>query len=234
MLPVAEQLVDEPMPLTEHLVELRRRLIVSLSALAVGTLLIYRWSGQILSWLAHPVGGLIFTAPTDAFLTRLKVAMFGGLFLSLPLILHQAWLFVARALEARWRRFLLGILPLSYALFLLGAAVAVFVVVPGAMRFLLAYGSEDVRPLLNLNSYLEFVTHLGVSFGLIFQMPLALYFLNRVGLVTRRGLASRRQYVYLLAFLLAGIATPGPDVFSQIALALPTVLLFELTLLAMS
>lgn len=225
---------DRAMPLVEHLVELRRRLIASLWLLLAGSLLVYRWSGDMLTWLARPVGGLVFNAPTDAFYTRCKVAVFGGFLLALPLILHQVWLFIGCAMEDRLRKPLLRILPISYFLFLGGAALAVFVVVPGAMHFLLAYGSDEIRPLLTLSAYLQFVTGLALAFGLMFQMPLVLYFLNQAGVVSREQLSSRRQYIYLLSFIAAGLMTPGPDVFSQLALGVPSIVLFEITLFAMS
>ncbi|MBI5210597.1 MAG: twin-arginine translocase subunit TatC [Elusimicrobia bacterium] len=224
---------DPPMTLVEHLTELRARLIVSLSCVAAGTVVTFHWSGRILEFLALPVGGLVFTGPTDAFVTRLKIALFGGFLLSLPAVLHQAWLFVARALDESWRRPVRLLTPVSYLLFVAGMALAYFVVLPAAMRFLLACGSESVKPLLTVGSYVGFAASLCLSFGAVFQLPLVLFVLNRAGLVSRGFLASRRGYAYILAFLAAAVLTPGPDVFSQVALAVPTLVLFEITLLAL-
>jgi sec-independent protein translocase protein TatC len=224
---------DPPQPLVEHLIELRKRLIASLSILALGTALCYRWSGELLAWLARPAGILYFNAPTDAFYIRLKAAALGGLALTLPLLIHQAWLFVARAAPPLSRRALARLLPLSYGLFLLGAGLALFVVVPAAMRFLLSYSTDDIRPLLTLSAYLEFVASLSLAFGVVFQIPVILFGLNRLGLVSRAVLAQRRRYVYLLSVAAAAFLTPGPDMFSQVALAVPAVLLFELALLTL-
>lgn len=224
---------DPPQPLVEHLAELRRRLIVSLIILAVASILVFQRSGDILSWLSRPVGGLVFVAPTEAFYTRLRVAVFGGFLLSLPFLLYQLYLFVARALEARWRRMLVMLLPLSYGLFLLGATAALWVVVPAATRFLLSYGSDGVRPLMSLGAYLEFVTGLCFACGVVFQLPLVLYALNRIGVVARAGLAEWRGPIWIACFAASALLTPGPDVVSQIALAVPAVLLFEFSLLAM-
>lgn len=224
--------LDDPeLPVVEHLIELRRRLIYSLCALAAASAASYRWSGEILSWLARPAGGLVFSAPAEAFYMRLKIAGAAGLVLTLPFVLHQAWLFVAPALERRMRPLALRLIPLSYVLFLLGASMALFVVVPAALKFLLSYGSEDVRPLLTLGAYLGFVVQLTVAFGVVFQLPLVLAFLNKAGIVSRAWLSAKRPYLYLGAFLGAALLTPGPDVFSQLALALPAVALLELTLL---
>lgn len=231
---VLEERVDDPQqPFTEHLVELRSRLIVSLIALGLGTAVAYHWSSFLLSWLARPAGGLVFTAPAEAFMTRLKVAAFAGFLLTLPILLTQAWLFVARAMKPEARRAALRLLPLSYLLFLFGVALALCVVVPTATRFLLSYGSEDIRPMMTLSAYMAFATQLSAAFGCVFQVPLVLLALGRLGVVNRSGCASRRPYIYLLAFIGAAFLSPGPDVFSQVALALPFVLLFELTLLVM-
>jgi len=107
------------------------------------------------------------------------------------------------------------------------------VVVPAAMKFLLAFGSDDIRPLMTLSGYLGFVTSLALAFGVVFQLPIGLVLLNRLGLVSRQALRSRWRFVYLGAFILAGVLTPGPDVFSQVALALPGIVIFELTLLTL-
>lgn len=225
---------DVPMPLVAHLAELRTRLIWSLAILGAGSVVTFELSGRILSFLSGPVGELVFVAPTEAFYTRLRIAVFGGFVLTLPLLLHQAWLFTARALDKTWRSFLLRLLPVSYGLFLLGASLAVFVVVPAAMRFLLSYGAEGVRPMLTLSSYLEFVTGLALAFGAVFQLPVVLFGLNRAGVVSRKSLIGVRAQAWFLCFVGAAFLTPGPDVVSQLALAAPAVALYELTLLALS
>lgn len=233
LLALEEEVLDPPMPLLDHLAELRRRLIVSLLILGLGAAAVFRFSGDLLSWLARPAGGLVFVAPAEAFYTRLQVALFGGFLLTLPFLLHQAWLFVARALDGRWRRVAMLLAPLSYLLFIAGAALAVFLVVPAALRFLLSYGSEGVRPLLSLSAYLEFVTGLSLAFGIVFQLPLALFALNRAGVVERGRLRGLRGPIYVACFAAAALLTPGPDVVTQLLLGLPAVLLFELSLLAM-
>ncbi len=227
-------LLDDPaQPLVEHIIELRRRLINSLLYLAAGSAVAYHYSAPLLSWLAKPAGQLVFSAPTEAFYTRLKAGVFGGLLLTLPFILHQVWLFVGRALAPRFRRLVLLMVPISYSLFLLGVALAVFVVVPAAMRFLLSYGTEDIKPLITLAAYLEFVTGLALAFGAMFQTPLVLFTLNRMGVVSRQALREKWRHIWLLSFILSSFLTPGPDMISQLCLAVPTILLFEITLLTL-
>lgn len=225
---------DPPQSVVEHLTELRRRLIISLLAWGAASAAAYQWSAGLLRSLARPAGALYFNAPADAFLTRLRVALFAGLALALPVILRQAWLFTARAIHPAWRRPLGRLIPWSYLLFLTGGAMAFFVVAPAATRFLIEFGTEDIRPLFSLGAYVSFVTGLMLSFGLVFQLPLVLVGLNRAGLVSRSYLDERRRLAYLLSFVGAALLTPGPDVVSQAALALPAIALFELTLLTLS
>ena len=229
--PVALQ--DREMSITEHLEALRNCLIVSLTAIFLGTAIVWSWSENFLTWMARPVGELIFLAPTEAFFTRLKVAMFGGFLLALPVVLHQAWSFVACAIGPETRKAVSLVLPVSYLLFVAGVALAVSFVVPNAIHFLVAYGSESIRPQLAVGAYLEFVMMLALAFGLVFQIPLALLFLHRAGLVTYPYLAEKRRYIYFGGAVAAAALTPGPDVISQIALGIPIILLFEISLLIM-
>ena len=228
-----EGLVDPEMTITEHLEELRWRILKSLAAVFIGTAAVWSRSGEALSWLAKPVGSLVFVAPTEAFFTRLKVAMFAGAMLALPFVLYQAWAFTACALPRGARKAVALIVPASYVFFVSGVCLAVFVVVPTAVGFLISYGSTAVTPMLSVASYIEFVVGLSIAFGIVFQLPLVLIFLHRAGLVGRASLAAKRRYIYFAAFVVAAVMTPGPDVFSQFALAIPIILLFEASLLAM-
>ncbi|MBI5882952.1 MAG: twin-arginine translocase subunit TatC [Elusimicrobia bacterium] len=231
--PALARIEDPPVPLTEHLAELRRRLIVSLVSIAAGTAVLFHWSGGLLELVAKPAGRLYFTGPTDAFMTRVKLSLFGGLILALPVVLFQVWGFVARALDQSWRGPLRLMAAASYFLFLGGVGLAYFVVLPAAMRFLLACGSQSVQPLMAVDSYVGFAAALCIAFGAVFQLPLALIVLNKAGIVSREFLKSKRSYAYVLAFLVAAFLTPGPDVFSQVALAIPTLILYEITLLVL-
>ena len=231
--PALARTEDPPVPLTEHLAELRRRLIVSLISIAAGAVVLFHWSGGLLELVAKPAGRLYFTAPRDAFMIRVMLSLFGGLILALPVVLLQIWGFVARALDQGWRAPLRLMVAASYVLFLGGAGLAYFVVLPAAMRFLRAYGSQSVQPLMAVDSYVGFAAALCVAFGAVFQLPLALIILNKAGIVSREFLKSKRSYAYVLAFLVGAFLTPGPDVFSQVALAIPTLVLFEITLLVL-
>lgn len=214
----------------DHLEELRRRLLFYLAVLVLASAGTFQYSEALLKWIARPAAALVFTAPAEAFLTRLKVALWGGFLLSLPVLLYEAWRFAAPALTEREKKAWVWVCPASLGLFALGGGLALFIVVPNAMRFLLAFGTEELTPMLSVGAYLKFVVSLSLAFGVLFQLPLALLFLNTAGLVSPEGLSTYRRHVYLGSFVAAAVLTPGPDVFSQVLLAGSTVLLFELSL----
>jgi len=222
---------DRPMPFHEHLIELRQRLIQSLLILLAGSAAAYFYSQRFLDWLARPVGSLVFIAPAEAFHTRCKLAFYGGFLLTLPLLLHQVWLFVARAFDKRWRRRLLTMVPISYALFMGGVALALYLVVPAAVKFFLSFGTEGVKPLITLREYLSFVTTISLAFGAAFQFPLVLYTLNWMGVLEKQSLVPHRRLLYFGSFVLPAFFTP--DIVGQCTLAACLIVLFELSLLAM-
>ncbi len=223
---------DVEMTITDHLEELRSRLLKSLIAVAFGMIAVWGWSSEMLSFLAKPVGALIFVAPTEAFFTRLKVSLFGGLMLALPIVLHQIWAFTSCAMSPALRRSAAFIVPFSYIFFLGGSSLSIFVVTPAAIQFLIGYGSTQVAPMLTVGHYIEFVTSLALAFGLVFQLPVALLFFHRAGFIQRSSLVKKRRYIYFASFVVAALLTP-PDVISQVCLGLPIIVLFEASLFAM-
>ncbi|MBI4051989.1 MAG: twin-arginine translocase subunit TatC [Elusimicrobia bacterium] len=222
--------MEERLTLVEHLEELRKRLFVCVVSILICSVFAYHYSEFIFHRLAQPVGSLVFLAPAEAFLTRLKIALWVGFFISIPVVLFETWRFVVQGLTEREKKALFWILPSSYVLFSLGAVLALGVVVPAAMRFLMAYGSEDLRPFLTASAYIRFVLFLTLSFGFLFQLPLVLFFLNWLGIVTPFQLGSYRRMIYLGSFVVAAVLTPGPDIFSQVLLAVPTIFLYEISL----
>jgi sec-independent protein translocase protein TatC len=172
---------------------------------------------------------LVFIAPTEAFFVNLKVAFYAGLILSVPLLLFQVWKFVAPGLYEQERRYSFPFLIVSTILFLLGAAFAYMVVLPIALHFLIAQGGELWQPNITLSNYLSFCMRLILAAGLIFEFPVLVYFLAKVGVVTPEFLVQNRKYALLAAFIVSAILTP-PDVFSQVLLAVPLFLLFEVSI----
>jgi sec-independent protein translocase protein TatC len=218
---------DDKLPFTDHLDELRHRLIISVVGIGIGFAISYAFSQQILFLLQRPMPTrLVFIAPTEAFFVNLKVAFYAGLFLSVPLLLFQVWKFVAPGLYEHERRYSYPFLLISTALFLVGSIFAYVVLLPIALHFLIAQGGELWKPNITLSNYLSFCMRLILAAGLVFEFPVLMYFLAKVGVVTPEFLVKNRKYAVLAAFIISAVLTP-PDVFSQILLAVPLFLLFE-------
>jgi sec-independent protein translocase protein TatC len=217
---------DDKLPFTDHLDELRHRLIISVVGIGIGFAVSYGFSQQLLVLLQRPMPTrLVFIAPTEAFFVNLKVAFYAGLFLSVPLLLFQVWKFVAPGLYEHERRYSFPFLIVSTVLFLLGAAV----ILPIALHFLIAQGGELWKPNITLSNYLSFCMRLILAAGLIFEFPVLMYFLTKVGVITPEFLVKNRKYAVIAAFAISAILTP-PDVFSQVLLAVPLFLLFEVSI----
>jgi sec-independent protein translocase protein TatC len=221
---------DDKLPFTDHLDELRHRLIISLVGVGLGFAISYGFSQQLLLILQRPMPTrLVFIAPTEAFFVNLKVAFFAGLFLSVPLLLFQVWKFVAPGLYEHERRYSYPFLIISTILFLIGAIFAYGVILPIALRFLIAQGGDLWQPTITLSNYLSFCMRLILAAGLVFEFPVLMYFLAKIGVVTPEFLVKNRKYALLAAFVISAILTP-PDVFSQVLLAVPLFLLFEVSI----
>lgn len=222
---------DKKLTLVEHLNELRWRLIVSLIAIALGAIPGYLFSDEIFSALARPVGKLVFLSPTEALMAKIKLSFFGGLFLALPVVLYQVWAFISSGLHLKEKRYILIYLPSSILLFLAGAGFCYLLVLPLGVKLLLSYGGESLVPMISIRAYLSFVMMLLISFGTIFVLPLAILFLTRIGLIKPGLLTKNRRYAILLIFILAAVITPTVDIVTQLFLAVPLFLLYELSII---
>ncbi|NOX97117.1 MAG: twin-arginine translocase subunit TatC [Nitrospirae bacterium] len=221
---------DRRLPLVEHLAELRRRLIICLASIFIFALLSYFYAQKILALLMKAVGKLVFIAPQEAFIAYLKIALFAGLFLSLPVILYQIWQFVSAGLLPKERKYLLVYGPLSFFLFLIGATFSYQVVLPLGLKFLIdRYSTATLQPMISISKYISFVGMFLLAFGVVFELPLIVLFLVKIGLVSPQSLRRRRREVIVLTFILAAVMTP-PDIFTQFLLAVPILLLYEISL----
>ena len=227
---------ESKMPFTEHLEELRRRLIICFAAVGVGFLICYFFAKQLFEILMQPLirvmppgERLIFTALPEAFITYLKVALLGGIGLASPVIIYQFWRFIAPGLYKRERSALLPIVMFSTFFFLGGAFFGYFVVFPFGFKFFIGFASDSIRALPTIREYLKFATKLLFAFGIIFELPLFSFFLARLGLVNAELLRSKQKYAILLIFMLAAILTP-PDIVTQVMMAGPLLLLYELSI----
>ncbi|MEP0191628.1 MAG: twin-arginine translocase subunit TatC [Erythrobacter sp.] len=231
-------------PLLDHLIELRGRLMRSVLVLMVAFGVSLYFADPILAFLIQPLkdafpdgeGQLIFTKLPELFFVDLKVALFAGFMLSFPIIANQLWAFIAPGLYAKEKKAFLPFLIATPALFISGAALAYYVVMPTAFLFFLGYGGEagglEIEALPAAGDYLNLVMQFILAFGITFLLPVLLMLLHRSGIVSRQQLVSARRYVIVGVVALAAIVTP-PDPGSQLILAIPLLLLFEGSLILM-
>jgi sec-independent protein translocase protein TatC len=223
--------VDDKMPFMEHLGELRVRIVRSLYGVLAGAAIALPFSQRIVDWLALPVTrlghDLVFTAPAEAFWVQMKVGLFCGLFLAAPVVLWQVWAFIAPGLHQQEKKYAAPFVIVGSLMFIAGGAFALFVVTPYALSFLLGYARAGLRPMITIQNHIDFLLKFTLAFGLVFELPLALTLLARMGVVTARGLARHRKYAVLGAFVAAAILTPTPDAFNQALMAGPLIVLYE-------
>lgn len=243
---MSENSIDaQKMPLLDHLIELRQRLLYSALTLLVAFLVCFYFAGDLYDFLVRPLAEvlqgregvrgerrLIFTDLTEVFFTHIKVAFFFGAFISSPIFLTQIWLFVAPGLYRNEKTALAPFLIASPVLFFTGGALVYYVIFPFAWEFFLSFetpGGEGTLPIeleAKVNEYLSLVMKLIFAFGLCFQLPVLMTLLARVGLATSAGMARKRKYAIVGVFVVAAVFTP-PDPLSQISLALPIIILYE-------
>ncbi|MES2698590.1 MAG: twin-arginine translocase subunit TatC [Pseudomonadota bacterium] len=231
-------------PLLDHLIELRGRLMKCVFSLAITFAISFYFVDDIFGFLIRPLtdafppgeGRLIYTRLYEAFFVDIKVALFSAFFLSFPVISNQLWAFVAPGLYAREKKAFLPFLLATPILFVSGAALAYYMVMPTAFHFFLGFqgsrGGLSVEALPGTADYLTLVMQFILAFGISFLLPVLLLLLNRAGIVSRAQLSGARRYVIVGIFIVAAVATP-PDVVSQLMLAVPLILLFESSLLVM-
>lgn len=221
------------MTFLEHLEELRWRLLKTVVAVLLGAVLSFVFHQHLVTWLLKPAEGieLIFTAPAEYFMVTLRVAFFSGFYLALPVALYQLIAFVAPGLTPAERRWTLPMLVAAFLLFTAGALFSYLFLLPVGLKFLVGFAPAGINPLLSIGNYLGFAATLVFSAGLCFELPLVLFFLSLMGLVTSAKLTAFRRYFLIVALLVAAVVTPSPDVFTQGMLAIALMGLYELSIL---
>ena len=218
------------MTLIGHLQELRKRVLISIIVFGITSSISYLYSGNLIQLLISSVSKVYFMNPAEAFFAYLKVSAFCGFILALPVILQQTWSFIRPALTQQERKIFRRLLPASYILFLAGIAFSYYLVLPAGIKFFMSFATDELQPLFSLGQYLSFVISFLLPFGCIFEIPLFIIGLAHWRFIDSRFLAKKRKIIFVLAFIIGAIISPTPDIFSQIMVAVPIIILYEVSL----
>jgi len=237
---MADEQVSDPeadralgkMSFMEHLGELRTRIMWSLLAAGIGIVIALFITDPVMRFISRPLlkmkTELVFTSPTEAFWTWMKVAMMLGIFISMPGILYQVWKFVAPGLHAHEKKYAAPFILVGSLLFLIGGVFAMLIIIPYASNFLVTFGQEKGwKPMLTVSSYTDFVIKFTLAFGLVFELPVVITILSLIGVVTPQFLSKNRKYAILVNFIIAAVLTPTPDMINQTLMAGPLCILYE-------
>ena len=241
-------------PLTEHLGELRNRIVVSLIIVLAAFTVSFYFSENIFRLLTMPIHNtvsfsihspyisfnpgkspdlkLIFIAPAEAVWMHIKISFISAFIVSSPILFYETWRFIAPGLLERERKYAIPFVFTTTFLFLLGSLFCFIIILPFAMNFLLTYKTENLQPMISVGNYIDFCLKFILSFGAIFELPVMMVFLTKMGVVTPEFLAKNRKYSVLIAFILAALLTPTPDAFNQTLMAIPIIVLYETGILA--
>jgi len=228
----ANEPTERVMPFLDHLEELRQRLLKCIFSIMIFSIASYFFSKQIMKILLIPYPKeekLIFLAPTEGFITYIKISVFVGILFSLPVIFYQLWKFIAPGLYNKEKRYIPLIVFFSTIFFLAGALFCYFIIIPYGLNFLLGFSTDQLEPNIQIKEYLKFVTLLILVFGIIFELPLLSYFLTKMELITPEFMRSKRRYGIVMIFILAALLTP-PDIVTQLFLAGPLIILYEISI----
>jgi len=219
----------------EHLTELRYRLLIVLVVFLGFSILCFGWSKQLATFLVSPVQPVefVFLSPPDLFMTYLSLSLYAGFVLSLPVILYEIGMFIWPGLEKKERKAIFLSLLLGALLFIAGVAFGFFIMLPYMLKFFLGFGTEGIKPMISIRDYLNFVGQIVLSFGIAFELPVVTTALAGLGVINAAQLKSARKIAVLVIFIVAAILTP-PDVVSQLLLALPLLVLFEVSIVLAS
>ncbi|MBP2635217.1 MAG: tatC [Firmicutes bacterium] len=234
--PSLEESAEEAQPegamsLINHLEELRRRLIVMIVAIAVGSTICYFYAAEISGFITAPAGKLYYMNPSEAFFTYLKVSFFAGFLLALPVVMYQLWAFIVPAMTNKERQAGIFLVPSSIILFFVGLVFSYYLVLPAGIKFFMGFATDNLQPMFSIGQYLSFVISFLMPFGFIFELPLFIFVMARLGIISSAFLAAKRKMVIFLSFVIGAVISPTPDVFSQTMVAVPMLLLYEISIL---
>jgi sec-independent protein translocase protein TatC len=220
------------MSFMEHLGELRTRIVWALGSAGVGLVIAFFVTDPAMRFISKPLAKmhteLVFTSPTEAFWTWMKVAMVLAIFISMPAILYQVWRFVSPGLHKHEKKYAAPFIVVGSLLFLIGGAFAMLVIIPYASNFLVTFGQEKGwKPMITVANYTDFVIKFALAFGVVFELPVVITVLALIGVVTPQFLSKNRKYAILINFIIAAVLTPTPDMINQTLMAGPLCILYE-------
>ncbi len=227
----AQNIAEGNMSLVDHLTELRKRLIRMILSITLGTGVAYFFLDEIMHHLMKPAGKLYYMQPAEAFFVYLKVCIFAGFLLAVPIVFYQGWKFLLPALTKHERRVMGIVLPSSVLLFFGGITFSFLFVLPAGIKFFMGFGNEDLAPMFSIDKYISFVIAFVLPFGVIFELPLVIVILAKLGFVSSALLRKYRKIVIFAAFVIGAVISPTPDVFSQSMIAIPMFLLYEASII---
>jgi sec-independent protein translocase protein TatC len=213
-------MAQENLTIIQHLEELRRRIIKSIILVGASSLFCYSLTDLITPILLNPVGKAVFISVQEPFVTNIKLSLICGIFVSSPFLIYRIWGFASLGLNPNERKYVLIFWPLSFILFIIGLAFSYFIMIPIGIKFILGSSSNLIIPMITISSYVSFVSMLTLVFGAVFELPLIMLFLAKIGITKPALLVNRRREAIVLIFTVAAVLTP-PDVVSQVLLALP-------------
>ena len=219
------------MSFLDHLEELRKRVIRCLFFIIVFSIVAYFFSEKIINFVSKPIPHLYFMSPTEAFAIRIKLSLIVGLIVSVPVIFYQAWQFVVPGLLEKEVKLVIPVVVSSTIFFLTGAVFCFFLVLPVGMKFLLGFGTEKLSPLIKVTDYINFISYMTLAFGAVFELPVLSFFLAKIGVISAPTLRKGRRYAIVIILIVAAALTPGPDIFSQLMLAGPLYILYEISII---
>ena len=229
-------MTDDKQPFLGHLEELRKRLVICSIAVGIGFSISYVFAKQLFSYLILPLtkvlpedSRLIFTNLPEMFIAYIKVALVAGIILAIPIIFYQLWMFLAPALFKKEKKYIIPFVLFSSILFAVGALFGYLVVFPYGFKFFVSFATEDIQALPSVKQYFSFAIRLLLAFGLVFEMPVVVLFLTKIGLITPDSMKKFRKFAILSSFILSAILTP-PDVATQLMMALPIIILYEISI----
>lgn len=227
--------VEDKQTIIQHLDELRKSLIISVIAIVVASVFAFAFNEQILAFIIQPLSvlneSLIVTGVTEAFFVKLKLAFLAGFIIAFPVIFWAIWRFFKPALYENERKYIYILFPVSIGLFVSGILFAYFGILRMVLKFFIYIAGANLETMFKVDQYVSFVIAFTLPFGLVFELPVIVYFLTRIGIIKHEMLSKNRKYALLIIVILAAALTPGPDPISQIMMAGPVYLLFEISIL---